>query len=86
MPGKVLVRGGRVQRGVSFHSFPTDEECSGVRGMQWFVKSKEFRALNVGFALDEGYANPGEECFLFYGDRCPWSECVQGAGFFSFHS
>ncbi|XP_050692817.1 aminoacylase-1-like isoform X2 [Eriocheir sinensis] len=53
-------------------SFVPDEEVSGIRGMCWFIKSEDFKALNVGFAMDEGYANPGEECFVFYGDRCPW--------------
>lgn len=33
---------------------PTDEEVGGHKGMEVFVQRPEFRALNVGFALDEG--------------------------------
>lgn len=33
---------------------PTDEEVGGHKGMEMFVQRPEFRALNVGFALDEG--------------------------------
>lgn len=32
----------------------TDEEIGGHKGMELFVKRPEFKALNVGFALDEG--------------------------------
>lgn len=31
-----------------------DEEVGGHKGMEMFVQRPEFRALNVGFALDEG--------------------------------
>jgi len=53
-------------------SFVPDEETGGVAGMQQFVKTNDFQNLNVGFALDEGMANPGEEYVLFYGERCIW--------------
>lgn len=33
---------------------PADEEVGGHKGMEVFVQCPEFRALNVGFALDEG--------------------------------
>ena len=33
---------------------PADEEVGGHKGMEIFVQRPEFRALNVGFALDEG--------------------------------
>ncbi|KAG5459679.1 MAG: hypothetical protein BJ554DRAFT_8371 [Olpidium bornovanus] len=39
--------------------FVPDEEIGGHHGMQEFLKTPEFRALNVGFALDEGLANEG---------------------------
>jgi len=32
----------------------TEEEVGGIDGMKLFVQSEEFRALNCGFALDEG--------------------------------
>lgn len=31
-----------------------DEEIGGVTGMKLFVKSDDFKTLNLGFALDEG--------------------------------
>lgn len=34
--------------------FPADEEVGGHKGMEMFVQRPEFKALNVGFALDEG--------------------------------
>lgn len=37
--------------------------------MKLFVQTPEFKAMNVGFGLDEGIAGPGEELPLFYGER-----------------
>jgi len=37
--------------------------------MKLFVHTPEFKAMNVGFGLDEGIAGPGEELPLFYGER-----------------
>ena len=42
--------------------------------MKKFVQMQEFKKLNVGFALDEGYANPSEKFSLFYGERNAWCE------------
>ncbi|CAG8593399.1 4524_t:CDS:2 [Ambispora leptoticha] len=53
-------------------SFVPDEEIGGVDGMAKFVKSQDFRDLNVGFALDEGLANPSDALKVFYGERAPW--------------
>ncbi|KAK5639959.1 hypothetical protein RI129_010770 [Pyrocoelia pectoralis] len=52
--------------------FTPDEEIGGAEGMRAFVKTPEFRDLNVGFALDEGMASPTNEFVLFYGERCIW--------------
>uniref|UniRef100_A0A671YEL4 N-acyl-aliphatic-L-amino acid amidohydrolase n=1 Tax=Sparus aurata TaxID=8175 RepID=A0A671YEL4_SPAAU len=49
-----------------------DEEVGGHKGMETFVKHPEFQKLNIGFALDEGLANPGEAFTVFYGERNPW--------------
>ena len=49
-----------------------DEEVGGKLGMQVFLRSKEWLELNVGFALDEGLANPTDEFTVFYGERMPW--------------
>ncbi|KAJ1727805.1 adenylate cyclase [Coemansia biformis] len=63
-------RGERVRRTV--HAvFVPDEEIGGHDGMALFVGSPEFAALNAGFALDEGMANPGDGLRVFYGERAP---------------
>ena len=35
-------------------TFVPDEELGGLKGMLPFVNTKQFKDLNVGFALDEG--------------------------------
>lgn len=50
-------------------TYAPDEEIGGVLGMEMFVKREEFRALNVGFCLDEGLANPNDAYTVFYGER-----------------
>jgi aminoacylase len=40
--------------------------------MAKFVKTSDFLELNVGFALDEGMADPSEQFLLFYGERSIW--------------
>lgn len=49
--------------------FIADEELGGHEGMAKYVVSKEFKDLNIGFALDEGLASPDETMPLFYGER-----------------
>ena len=34
--------------------FVPDEEIGGARGMKKLIELEQFKALNVGFALDEG--------------------------------
>ena len=50
-------------------TFVPDEEIGGFDGMQAFVKTPEFKAMNVGFSLDEGLAGPDDEIPLYYGER-----------------
>uniref|UniRef100_A0A667YCB6 N-acyl-aliphatic-L-amino acid amidohydrolase n=1 Tax=Myripristis murdjan TaxID=586833 RepID=A0A667YCB6_9TELE len=52
--------------------FVPDEEVGGHKGMETFVTHPEFQKLNIGFALDEGLANPAEAFTVFYGERNPW--------------
>ncbi|XP_067685085.1 aminoacylase-1A-like [Haliotis asinina] len=52
-------------------TFSSDEEI-GSKPMSAFVKHEEFKKLNVGYALDEGLANPGSEFRVFYGERSMW--------------
>ncbi|KAL2299683.1 hypothetical protein Nmel_012528 [Mimus melanotis] len=53
-------------------TFVPDEEVGGHKGMEMFVKRPEFKALNVGFAMDEGLASPSDTFSVFYGERSPW--------------
>uniref|UniRef100_A0A0N5C2W2 N-acyl-aliphatic-L-amino acid amidohydrolase n=1 Tax=Strongyloides papillosus TaxID=174720 RepID=A0A0N5C2W2_STREA len=52
--------------------FGPDEEIGGKDGMEKFVKTEEFKKLNIGFALDEGLATEDETFKVYYGERCPW--------------
>uniref|UniRef100_A0AAY3ZY80 N-acyl-aliphatic-L-amino acid amidohydrolase n=1 Tax=Denticeps clupeoides TaxID=299321 RepID=A0AAY3ZY80_9TELE len=60
--------------------FVPDEEVGGHKGMEMFINHPEFKNLNVGFALDEGLANPGEAFTVFYGERNPWWLTVRCPG------
>lgn len=51
-----------------------DEEIGGALGMAHFVKTNEFRALNIGFALDEGLASLDDVIPLFYVERTIWRQ------------
>ncbi|XP_034951255.1 aminoacylase-1-like [Chelonus insularis] len=61
-------------------SFVPDEETGGVLGMESFVTTADFKALNVGFALDEGVASPGENFYIFNGERAIWHVRVNCTG------
>ncbi|KAK7321028.1 hypothetical protein VNO77_31125 [Canavalia gladiata] len=61
-------------------SLVPDEEIGGFDGAAKFVESKEFEELNVGFALDEGQASPGDEYRVFYADRVPWNLKIKAKG------
>lgn len=52
--------------------YTSDEEVGGLQCMAKFVHTKDFRALNVGFCLDEGIASPTDEFPVFYGERFVW--------------
>lgn len=61
-------------------TFVPDEEVGGHKGMETFVKHPEFQKLNMGFALDEGLANPTNAYTVFYGERNPWWITVRCPG------
>ncbi|XP_017057636.1 aminoacylase-1 [Drosophila ficusphila] len=63
--------GARFKRTIHI-SFVADEEMGGRLGMRPFVNTLDFRALNVGFGLDEGLASPGDDFPLFYAERAVW--------------
>ncbi|XP_059619089.1 aminoacylase-1-like [Phlebotomus argentipes] len=53
-------------------TFVPDEEVGGKLGMAKFVHTEDFRALKVGFSLDEGIASPTDLYPVFYGERSIW--------------
>ncbi|XP_037732142.1 aminoacylase-1 [Drosophila subpulchrella] len=53
-------------------SFVPDEETGGDLGMAEFVKGDYFKAMNVGFSLDEGIASGDESYPVFYAERTLW--------------
>ncbi|XP_054794595.1 uncharacterized protein LOC129300097 isoform X2 [Prosopis cineraria] len=61
-------------------SYVPDEEIGGLDGAAKFVHSMDFDDLNVGFALDEGQASPGDEFRVFYADRSPWRLKIKATG------
>lgn len=48
--------------------------------MATFVKTQEFKNLNIGFALDEGVVTPIKEYILFYGEKVLWHIHVHCSG------
>jgi aminoacylase len=61
-------------------SLVPDEEIGGGDGFEKFSRSEEFRALNIGFMLDEGQASPTDVFRVFYADRLVWRLIVKAAG------
>lgn len=53
-------------------SFVPDEEIGGKLGMKVFIKSDDFKALNIGFALDEGIAGPTDVYPTYFAERSIW--------------
>ncbi|XP_026315324.1 aminoacylase-1-like isoform X2 [Hyposmocoma kahamanoa] len=76
---KLKQRGVQLQRTV-YICFVPDEEIGGHDGMKKFVHTSDFKALNVGFALDEGMASPNEEFIIFNGERSIWQIHVHCPG------
>ncbi|EDV49623.1 uncharacterized protein Dere_GG17281 [Drosophila erecta] len=69
---RALKRSGAKFKRTIHISFVADEEMGGRFGMRPFVPTDDFRALNVGFAMDEGLASPDEHFPLFYAERAVW--------------
>lgn len=59
-----------------------DEEIGGADGMgQLLASPDELGSLQpIGFALDEGLANPRNAFTVFYGERTPWWLLVRAKG------
>lgn len=71
---------GFVPRRTVHISYVPEEEIGGFDGMSKFAGSEVFMELNVGFAMDEGQANPGDEFRVFYADRTPWELVIRAEG------
>ncbi|XP_023247640.1 aminoacylase-1-like [Copidosoma floridanum] len=61
-------------------SFVPEEEIGGVLGMKDFTQTNDFKSLHVGFALDEGVANPTNSFYVFNGERSIWHVHVHCPG------
>lgn len=57
--------------------------------MKSFIKTKEFEALNIGFALDEGFSSKNYTLLVFSQDKRPWRKftykLVSWQNFHGFH-
>ncbi|XP_060075406.1 aminoacylase-1-like [Ylistrum balloti] len=76
---KLKTEGQRFNRTIHL-TFVPDEEIGGKLGMEKFVVHEEFNKLNIGFAFDEGLANPTSAFTVFYGERAPWWIRVKCSG------
>lgn len=59
---------------LNFYSCILDEETDSG-GALALVKSDYFKKMNVGIALDEGYASTTDDFLVFYGERQLCSKC-----------
>lgn len=64
----------------SVHICFTPDEEIGSLGMKYFVETEAFKDLNVGCAMDEGCASPGESFVLFHGERTAYSLQITCSG------
>lgn len=55
-------------------TFIPNEQIDGESGMKAFVKSDEFTALNIGFAMNGSCAVPDNTLLVFYTERTHYSE------------
>ncbi|KAK5638398.1 hypothetical protein RI129_012693 [Pyrocoelia pectoralis] len=49
--------------------FVPDEEVGGTRGMKALTVTEDFRKLNVGFAIDEGFPDEGNKFLISYAEK-----------------
>ncbi|KJE95881.1 aminoacylase-1A, variant [Capsaspora owczarzaki ATCC 30864] len=75
----LIAQGVRLARTLHL-TFVPDEEIGGHSGMELFVDHERFKALNIGFALDEGLANETDAFTVYYGERAPWWVRVKAVG------
>ncbi|XP_050346742.1 aminoacylase-1-like isoform X2 [Nymphalis io] len=68
---KLIQNNSTLERTVHITVMP-DEETGGHRGIVPFVDSEEFKSLNIGFALDEGFTSQDNNMYVTYQDKRPW--------------
>uniref|UniRef100_A0A1B6D3W7 N-acyl-aliphatic-L-amino acid amidohydrolase n=1 Tax=Clastoptera arizonana TaxID=38151 RepID=A0A1B6D3W7_9HEMI len=76
---KLIKAGKRLKRTIHI-SFVPDEEIGGLLGMALFIKTEDFKKLNIGCALDEGIASPDDSFLLYYGERSIWQLVIHCPG------
>lgn len=70
---RAIKKDGTKQLKRTFHiTFVPDEEMGGFYGMDAFVNSEEFKAMNVGFALDEARVSVTDNIIASNDERCTW--------------
>ncbi|KAL5278506.1 ACY1.2 family protein [Megaselia abdita] len=57
---------------ILLHDHDEYEEIGGLLGMKVFVQTKEFKSMNVGFALDEGCSSLSNVSPIYYAERTKW--------------
>lgn len=67
-----LKRGGIQLKRTLHITFVPDEEICGNDGMVSFVHTEDFKALNVGFALDEGMPTESDVFEIYYAEKTMW--------------
>ncbi|XP_051168209.1 aminoacylase-1-like [Leptopilina boulardi] len=73
---RLKLKGIRLRRTIHLSMVPDEEE--GELGMQSFVKSQQFKDLNVGFALDEAIPGSQNKYYVTYAERTifeMWVNC-----------
>jgi len=76
---RLKLNGQRCRRTIHV-SFVPDEDMGGILGMRYFVHTTDFKVLNVGFVLGEGFASPFKTFSAFYGERSIWHVVIKCVG------
>ncbi|KAK4878651.1 hypothetical protein RN001_011157 [Aquatica leii] len=74
-----LKKDGVVPKRTVYVTFAPDEEI-GVLGFREFVKTEDFRKMNVGFCVDEGDPCPRNSYIVYYGEKSCWEFTVHCPG------
>ena len=78
---RALKRKGIKQLKRTIHlTYSPDEETGSEMGFGQFIKTKDFKDLNVGFSLDEGYPSATNNLDVYYADKRYWTVVVTARG------